>query len=97
MSGLHLTCTTTLEDCFILQGYYHAAHRFTQMDLNRLFPQGRIGERIGNLALSTDQRNRLIFATRDGGSIEEQMWESSSDESKRMLELLYSRSECLAR
>lgn len=85
MSGLHLTCST-LADCFAAQGYYHAAHRFTQMDINRLFPQGRVGERIGNLALNSDRRSRLIFSTRDGGSIEERMWESCSDESKGMLE-----------
>ena len=85
MGGLHLSCKTR-EDCFTAQGYYHAAHRFTQMDINRLFPQGRLGERIGNFALDIDRRNRLIFSTKDGQSIEEQMWAASSDESKRMLE-----------
>ena len=60
VGGLHLTCKTP-EDCFTAQGYYHAAHCFTQMDINRLFPQGKLGERVGNLALETDKRNRLIF------------------------------------
>ena len=85
VGGLHLNCKTQ-EDCFTAQGYYHAAHRFTQMDINRLFPQGKLGERVGNLALDTDIRNRLIFSTKDGQSIEEQMWSACSEESKRMLE-----------
>lgn len=85
ISGLHLKCST-LEDCFTAQGYYHAAHRFTQMDINRIFPQGRVSERIGNLALDTDRASRLIFSTQEGDRVEEQMWEACSDESKRMLE-----------
>ena len=84
VSGLHLTCAR-VEDCFVAQGYYHAAHRFTQMDLNRLFPQGRLTERIGNLALDVDRQNRLIFSRRDGARIEQQMWDASTEESKRML------------
>jgi penicillin G amidase len=85
VGGLHLTCKTAT-DCFTAQGYYHAAHRFTQMDINRLFPQGRLGERIGNLALDIDRRNRLLFSTKDGQSIEEQMWAACSAESRAMLE-----------
>ena len=56
------------------------------MDINRLFPQGRLSERIGHLALSTDRASQLIFATRDGQKVEDQMWESSSPDRLRMLE-----------
>ena len=81
----HISCETRA-DCFEAQGYLHAAHRFVQMDINRMFPQGRLSERIGQLGLGTDRGSRLIFATRSGERIEQQMWEASHPETKAMLE-----------
>ena len=82
---LHVKCSTPA-DCFAAQGYYHAAHRFVQMDINRLFPQGRLTERVGDLVLGTDRASRTLFATRDGGRIEDTMWEASTPETRQMLE-----------
>lgn len=69
---LHLRCASD-EDCAAAQGYFHAAHRFSQMDINRRFPQGRLSELVGGVTLEVDKRQRLTMATRDGGRIEERM------------------------
>lgn len=81
----HISCRSRA-DCFATQGYLHAAHRFVQMDINRMFTQGRLTERIGELGVGTDKGSRLIFATRTGERIEAQMWEASSPETREMLE-----------
>lgn len=81
----HISCSTR-SDCFAAQGYVHASHRFVQMDINRMFPQGRLTERVGRIAKDIDRGSRLIFATRTGERIEEQMWASSSPETREMLE-----------
>jgi penicillin amidase len=38
---VHTSCATN-DDCFAVQGYYHAAHRFAQMDLRRRLARGRL-------------------------------------------------------
>ncbi len=81
----HIQCAQT-QDCFMVQGYLHAKNRFVQMDINRKFPQSRLGERVGALARSFDENSRLLLSTQDGGSIEDQMWASANEETKAMLE-----------
>ena len=82
---LHVECATD-EDCIAAQGYYHAAHRFLQMDLNRRFPQGRLGERVGAYAQSFDHGNRRTIATIDGERIEAQMLAAADPATRAALE-----------
>ena len=86
---LHLTCRTDA-DCIAAQGYFHGAHRFLQMDLNRRFPQGRLGERVGSYARSFDQANRMVIATQTGERIEERMV-AAADEATRTAAEAYTR------
>lgn len=70
---LHLRCKTN-EDCYAAQGYYHAAHRFAQMDLRRRVGSGRISSLLlvdNDDALESDISNRHIFTTRDGEPLED--------------------------
>src|SRR5688500_15930832 len=62
---LHLSCQSDA-DCFAAQGYFHAAHRFFQMDLRRRLARGRLSEAAGMLALPIDIEQRLKHSTRDG-------------------------------
>lgn len=78
---LHVACETAT-DCYAAQGYYHAAHRFIQMDVNRRFSTGRLSGLIGNAALNTDVASRTINSTRDGQPVEEAIWESASENVK---------------
>ena len=82
---LHLTCQTDA-DCIAAQGYFHAANRFLQMDLNRRFPQGRLGERVGSFARDFDQGNRMIIATQTGERIEERMLQAADEPTRTALE-----------
>jgi penicillin amidase len=82
---LHLTCQTD-GDCIAAQGYFHGANRFLQMDLNRRFPQGRLGERVGSFAREFDQGNRMIIATQTGERIEERMLEAADEPTRLALD-----------
>lgn len=79
---LHVACATA-DDCFAAQGYYHAAHRFISMDIQRRFATGRLAELIGSAGLSIDVSTRALMSTRDGQPLEQAMWEGSSAETQR--------------
>jgi penicillin amidase len=80
----HIQCTQA-NDCFMAQGYLHAQNRFVQMDINRKFPQGKIGEMVGPLTRSVDLNSRLLLSTQNGGSIEDQMWQNADAETQAAL------------
>ncbi|MBK8012170.1 MAG: penicillin acylase family protein [Deltaproteobacteria bacterium] len=82
---LHLTCATD-EDCFAAEGYFHAAQRFGQMDLNRRFAQGRLAEILGALALDQDYSTRQFIATRTGDRIEDALWAAADEKTKAIFE-----------
>jgi penicillin amidase len=82
---LHLRCDTDA-DCVAAEGYFHAAHRFSQMDINRRFATGRLSELVGAVTLDTDKKQRLRMATRDGGSIAEQIYAGCNAETKAMFD-----------
>ncbi|MFN3202966.1 MAG: penicillin acylase family protein [Bradymonadia bacterium] len=46
---LHATCQNN-DDCFRVEGYYHAAHRFYQMDVRRRVVRGQIMGIAGSVA-----------------------------------------------
>lgn len=81
---LHLSCQTD-EDCYAAQGYFHAAHRFFQMDLRRRLVRGRISEIAGKVALEIDATNRLIFSTRDGAPVTQALLDGADDATRAML------------
>lgn len=82
---LHLRCETDA-DCVAAQGYFHAAHRFSQMDINRRFGQGRLSELVGNVTIETDKKQRLRMATRDGTSIAEQILAGANAETRALFD-----------
>ncbi|MCB9654376.1 MAG: penicillin acylase family protein, partial [Deltaproteobacteria bacterium] len=82
---LHLSCATD-EDCFAAEGYFHAAQRFGQMDLNRRFAQGRLSEVLGALALDQDYSVRQFIATRTGDRIEDALWAAADEKTKAIFE-----------
>lgn len=79
---LHVSCATT-DDCFAAQGYYHAAHRFVSMDVQRRFATGRLAGLMGSAALPTDVSTRALMSTRDGEPLEQAMWDASSEGTQR--------------
>ncbi len=74
---LHIECAADL-DCITAQGYYHAAHRFAQMDLRRRNLRGELAAAVGALGLDSDKARRHLFTTRDGQPLEEAMWQAAS-------------------
>ena len=82
---LHLKCAVEA-DCMAVQGYYHAAHRFVQMDVGRRFPSGRLTELVGAIVLDTDKGTRHTISTRDGGSVAQQLWDGADARSKAGIE-----------
>lgn len=78
----HLSCATD-DDCFAAEGYYHAAHRFGQMDTRRRFASGRLAEIFGAPAVADiDQNTRTFIATRDGGDLAQRMWDTADARTK---------------
>lgn len=82
---LHLKCQAD-DDCLAVQGYYHAAHRFVQMDVGRRFPTGRLAELVGGVVLDTDFATRHTIATRDGGSVAQQLWDTADAQTRSAIE-----------
>ena len=82
---LHLRCASEA-DCVAAQGYFHAAHRFSQMDINRRFATGRLSELVGAVTVDTDKRQRFTMATRAGESIAQQIYDGCNAETKAMFD-----------
>lgn len=84
---LHADCQTN-EDCYAVQGYFHAAHRFAQMDLKRRLATGRLS---GLLAIAEpsiialDAANRHLLSTREGEPLEKAIYDRMDEESRRVL------------
>jgi len=81
---LHLECQTD-SDCAAAQGYFHAAHRFSQMDLQRRVATGRVGTLVGALALDFDESMRLLLSTRDGEPLADAIFEGADPDVKELL------------
>jgi len=78
---LHLRCDNDL-DCFAVQGYFHASERFGQMDFRRRAARGRLSEIYGAGTIETDFQLRSFIATRDGGRLEQQVWDATDADTK---------------
>ena len=84
----HISCATN-EDCFAAQGYYHAAHRFAQMDLRRRLGRGRLSTLL--TSATDDTRNidfdtRVLLSTREGVPLEEALLERVDEETRGYLD-----------
>jgi penicillin amidase len=82
---LHVRCEVD-SDCVAAQGYYHAAHRFSQMDINRRFAQGKLSELVGTVTIETDKEQRGRLTTRDGQSIAAQIYAGSSPATRALFD-----------
>lgn len=82
---LHLSCADDA-DCFAAQGYFHASHRFGQMDLRRRFASGRLSEVFGIVTLDTDRASRSFIATQTGDRMQEVLWRMANNESRAMVQ-----------
>lgn len=83
---LHATCATDA-DCFRVEGYYHAAHRFNQMDIRRRLVRAQLSAVVGDPTLATDLNSRLFFSDpRTGDELAMAFLESASDETLAALD-----------
>jgi penicillin amidase len=86
---LHIDCQTN-NDCFRVQGYFHAKDRFFQMDVRRRFARGRIAALLGALnpaIIELDLTQKTIFSTRDGaGTVFEAALAAVDDDTRAMFE-----------
>lgn len=87
---LHLTCQTD-EDCAAVLGWFHAQHRFWQMDSVRRAARGRLSTLIIDPGgafgiLNTDVTMRRYLSTRDGTPIEEAIWAIMPEETRSIVE-----------
>lgn len=84
----HIRCQTDA-DCFAAEGYYHAAHRFAQMDLRRRVVRGRLAELFGDITgavVDQDYSSRLFLATPDGGDLPAALLAAASPATRAMLD-----------
>jgi penicillin G amidase len=94
---LHARCQTDA-DCFAVEGYFHAAHRFIQMDLRRRLARGKLsalviggeGTIIGDRVFNADTQQRQMMTARDGTPLEERLLEKADPATLEALEA-YSR------
>src|SRR5690606_20487783 len=82
---LHARCESEA-DCFMVEGYFHAAHRFVQMDIRRRLGRGRLSRLAGPVTLPTDMRWRQMMATTDGDSLAERLLASADERTRAALE-----------
>jgi penicillin G amidase len=82
---VHIDCQTNL-DCYAAQGYFHAHHRFFEMDLIRRQTRGQLSQVIGSLALDNDVLFRHLMSTRDGEPLEEAYVDAVDAPTLEMLE-----------
>lgn len=79
---LHIQCEVA-RDCFVAQGYLHAADRFVQMDLTRNQTLGRLSSMVGFLlGAESDLFWRHITSSRDGTPLEDLYFDALDDDSK---------------
>ena len=86
---LHARCESDA-DCFAVEGYFHAAHRFVQMDLRRRLGRGRLSALAGGVTLPNDRFWRMMMTDRSGTPLEERILAAADDRTVAALEA-YSR------
>ena len=58
---MHAKCASNA-DCYRVEGYFHAAHRFSQMDIRRRVVRAQLSAVVGDPTLGIDVGNRHFFA-----------------------------------
>jgi penicillin amidase len=86
---LHASCQSDA-DCFAAEGYFHAAHRFVQMDLRRRLGRGRLSALAGAATVETDTFWRMMMTDREGTPLEERIFAHADERTVAALEA-YSR------
>src|SRR6188508_848769 len=86
---LHARCESDA-DCFAAEGYFHAAHRFVQMDLRRRLGRGRLSALAGGVTVPNDKFWRMMMTDREGTPLEERIYASADDQTRAALDA-YSR------
>ncbi len=87
---MHARCASDA-DCFAVEGYFHASHRFGQMDIRRRVGRGRLGALAGAVAVElSDKDQRRMMTARDGSPLEERLLENADERTLEALEA-YSR------
>ena len=87
---LHASCSTDA-DCFAVEGYFHAAHRFGQMDIRRRVGRGRLSALAGPITLNaSDVPQRRMMTTPEGTPLEEELLAFADERTLAALEA-YSR------
>ena len=82
---LHVRCLTDA-DCMRVLGYFHASHRFFQMDLQRRSARGTLATLVAAYPISADVYNRLMFSTPEGEPLEEAIWGILGPEERELVE-----------
>jgi len=81
---LHASCKTDA-DCMQVLGYFHAANRFWQMDLQRRVARGRLSTLIAGQA-GTDTYVRRHLSTPQGVPLEDLIWDQMDQELRTIVE-----------
>jgi len=80
---LHASCQTDA-DCMQVLGYFHAANRFWQMDLQRRAARGRLATLI--TVASTDEFMRRYLSTPQGVPLEDLIWDQMDQDLRTIIE-----------
>ena len=79
-------------DCTMVLGYYHAFHRFVQMDIGRRLATGRLADLVAPSVADLfgiaeiAARSRQLYSSRDGRPGEEVLLENASPETLAVLQ-----------
>lgn len=68
----HIRCAAA-NDCLAVQGYVHAHDRLFPMDFTRRVARSRLAELIGAAGLEQDIQLRVLFTTREGHRLEDDL------------------------
>ena len=84
---VHFDCQTNL-DCYAAQGYFHAQHRFFEMDLIRRQTLGELHEVVvaPSAVIETDVTFRRIMTTPQGEEVEDLYYEQTDAQTKSILD-----------
>ena len=81
----HIQCAAAA-DCLAVQGYLQARDRLFPMDFLRHVAEGRVAEMIGVQGLSQDVSMRVLFLTRDGKRVENELVKALDETTRGLLD-----------
>lgn len=81
----HIQCAAAA-DCLAVQGYLQARDRLFPMDFLRHVAEGRVAEMIGAQGLTQDPQMRVLFLTRDGKRVENELVKAIDETTRALLD-----------